>query len=87
MELYANQYYWGHGAYSLRTAARIYFGKEVEEINLSECAMLAGRSASAFSPITHPELAKKRQKIVLNRMAAEGFISSEEAEDSIINHL
>ncbi len=84
MELYANQYYWGHGAYGLRTAARIYFGKEVEEINLSECAMLAGliQRPSAFSPITHPELAKKRQKIVLNRMAAEGFISSEEAEDA-----
>lgn len=84
MELYANQYYWGHGAYGLRTAAKIYFGKEVEELNLSECAMLAGliQRPSAFSPITHPELAKKRQKIVLNRMVAEGFITSEEAEEA-----
>lgn len=82
MELYANQYYWGHGAYGLRTAAKIYFGKEVEELTLGECAMLAGllQRPAAFSPITHPELAKKRQKIVLNRMVAEHFITPEEAE-------
>ena len=84
MELYANQYYWGHGAYGLRTAAKVYFGKEVEELTLSECAMLAGllQRPAAFSPITHPELAKKRQKIVLNRMVAEDFISPEEAEEA-----
>ncbi|GAK55364.1 penicillin-binding protein 1A, PBP-1a [Candidatus Vecturithrix granuli] len=84
LELYANQYYWGHGAYGLRTATKIYFGKEVEELNLSECAMLAGliQRPSAFSPIDHPELAKKRQKIVLTRMVAEGFITPEEADQA-----
>ena len=82
LELYANQYYWGHGAYGLRTAARLYFGKEVDELDLGECAMLAGllQRPAAFSPITKPERAKTRQKIVLNRMVAEGFITREEAD-------
>ncbi len=82
LELYANQYYWGHGAYGLRSAAKTYFGKEVEQLDLGECAMLAGilQRPAAHSPIRYPEQAKKRQKHVLDRMVAESYISEEQAE-------
>ncbi len=81
-ELYANQYYWGHGAYGLRSAAKVYFGKDVDQIDLGECAMLAGilQRPNALSPLRNPELAKQRQKHVLNRMVVEGFISPEQAD-------
>lgn len=81
-ELYANQYYWGHGAYGLRSAAKVYFGKEVAQLDLGECAMLAGilQRPNAHSPLRNPAQAKNRQKHVLDRMVVEGFISPEQAD-------
>jgi penicillin-binding protein 1A len=78
--LYLNQIYLGHGAYGVAVAADNYFGKSVENLNLAECALLAGlaQAPSKASPFQHPQLAKRRQEYVLNRMAEEGFISSEE---------
>lgn len=75
--LYLNQIYLGHVAYGVAVAAEIYFGKPVEELNLAESAMLAGlpQAPSKYSPHHHPELAKKRQAYILNRMVEEGFIS------------
>ncbi|MBD3308122.1 PBP1A family penicillin-binding protein [candidate division KSB3 bacterium] len=82
LELYANQLYLGHGAYGVQAAAKLYFGKQVWELDLGECAMLAGlpQRPAAYSPITHPEAAKKRQRHVLNRMVAEGYITPEEMQ-------
>ncbi len=82
LELYTNQFYWGHGAYGIRSAAKLYFGKEVDELDLAECAMLAGilQLPSKQSPIKNLELAKSRQKHVLNRMVAERHITSEQAK-------
>jgi len=79
--LYLNQIYLGHGAYGVAAAAESYFGKAVEELNLAESAVLAGlpQAPSKNSPLLHPELAKKRQIYILNRMAEEGFITSSEA--------
>ena len=84
LEIYANQFYWGHGAYGLHSAAKLYFGKEVADLDLGECAMLAGilQRPAGHSPIRNPEQAKTRQKHVLNRMAAEGFISAEQAKEA-----
>jgi penicillin-binding protein 1A len=78
--LYLNQIYLGHGAYGVAVAADNYFDKKVEDLNLAECALLAGlvQAPSKTSPFQHPELAKRRQVYVLNRMAEEGFISSAE---------
>ena len=75
--LYLNQIYLGHGAYGVATAAENYFGKTLEELDLAESAMLAGlpQAPSKNSPYHHPELAKKRQAYILNRMVEEGFIS------------
>jgi penicillin-binding protein 1A len=78
--LYLNQIYLGHGAYGVAAAAETYFGKRIEDLNLSESALLAGltQAPSKDSPFHHPEQAKRRQTYVLQRMVEEGFLSREE---------
>jgi len=79
--LYLNQIFLGHGAYGVQAAAENYFDKDVEELNLAESSLLAGlpQAPSRYSPYRHYERARERQKYVLTRMVAEGFISAEEA--------
>ncbi|MBU1169276.1 MAG: PBP1A family penicillin-binding protein [Proteobacteria bacterium] len=83
--LYLNQIYLGHGAYGVEAAAENYFGKSSKELNLSECAILAGlpQAPSRYSPFKNPELAKQRQIYVLNRMVADGFITNIEATEAM----
>ena len=70
LELYLNQVYFGSGAYGVESAARIYFGKPVSDLDLSECALLAGlpKSPSRYSPLIDKDLALKRRNIVLKQM-------------------
>ena len=83
--LYLNQIYLGHGAYGVEAAAENYFGKSVSELNLAECAILAGlpQAPSRYSPFRFPERAKQRQIYVLNRMLAEGFIDNNQVTEAI----
>ncbi|MDP2643838.1 MAG: penicillin-binding protein 1A [Desulfobacterales bacterium] len=83
--LYLNQIYLGHGAYGVQAAAQNYFGKSVVELNLAECAVLAGlpQAPSRYSPFRHPERAKERQIYVLNRMVAENYITNIQATEAI----
>jgi penicillin-binding protein 1A len=83
--LYLNQIYLGHGAYGIEAAARTYFNKSAAELNLSESALLAGlpQAPSRYSPITHFEKAKARQKYVLERMREEGYIEETEEEEAL----
>ena len=85
LQMYLNQIYFGHGAYGLQAAARIYFGKEFSQLSLADCALLAGliQSPATHSPFNHPDKAQARRAIVLARMREEGFISprQEEAAD------
>ncbi len=83
--LYLNQIYLGHGAYGVEAAAENYFGKTAKELNLAECAMLAGlpQAPSRYSPFRFPERAKQRQIYVLNRMVAEGYITNIQATEAI----
>ncbi|MEW6670063.1 MAG: PBP1A family penicillin-binding protein [Thermodesulfobacteriota bacterium] len=87
--LYLNQIYLGHGAYGVQAAAENYFGKSVSELNLAECAILAGlpQAPSRYSPFSYPERAKERQIYVLNRMVAEGYISNIQATEAINTQL
>ena len=87
--LYLNQIYLGHGAYGVQAAAQNYFGKNVEELNLAECATLAGlpQAPSRYSPYSHPERAKERQVYVLNRMVADGYITTNEAAEALAYEL
>lgn len=80
LELYLNQIYFGHGSYGVQSAARTYFGKNVEQLNLAEVAYLAGvpRAPTEYSPYNNPERAKQRQGVVLRRMVEEGFITEDQ---------
>ena len=70
LELYLNQIYLGHRAYGAAAAAQIYFGRKVEELSLSQMALLAGlpKAPSRDNPITAPERALERRNYVLRRM-------------------
>ena len=83
--LYLNQIYLGHGAYGIEAASENYFGKPVTDLNLAECAMLAGlpQAPTKYSPFRYPDRAKQRQTYVLNRMAAEGYITEAQAAAAI----
>jgi len=80
LQIYLNQVYFGEGAYGIESAARIYFGKNVDDLSLSECALLAGliQSPQGNSPFLHPQKATERRDFVLQRMKDEGMISQEE---------
>jgi len=87
--LYLNQIYLGHGAYGVEAASENYFGKSAQELNLAECAILAGlpQAPSRYSPFRYPERAKQRQIYVLNRMVEEGFITNIQATEAINKEL
>ncbi len=78
--LYLNQIYLGQGAYGVGMAAQVYFRKKVKNLNLAECALLAGlpKAPSKFSPIYNAHKSKSRQLYVLQRMNKEGYISSDQ---------
>lgn len=80
--LYVNSSYFGDGYYCIYDASQGYFGKTPKELNLDEASMLAGlpNAPSVYSPSVNPDLAKKRQKHVLNKMVEYGYITKEEAE-------
>jgi penicillin-binding protein 1A len=83
--LYLNQIYLGHGAYGVEAASENYFGKSAKDLNLAECAILAGlpQAPSRYSPFKHPERAKQRQIYVLNRMVEDGFITNIQATEAV----
>lgn len=79
---YLNTVYFGHGAYGVGSAAKIYFGKNADELELGEAAMLAGlvQSPSEYDPISgDSDAAKNRRDYVLDRMATVGSVSTDEA--------
>jgi penicillin-binding protein 1A len=82
LELYLNQIYMGHGAFGVEAAARMYFGKSVQDLSLPEAAMLAAlpRSPGNYSPFERPELAQRRRAIVVGRLLEHGYISEAEAK-------
>ena len=81
LELYMNQIYFGQGAYGVQAAARTYFGKDVKDLTLNECAMLAGipKSPNYYSPLNNMEVATQRKAVVLDQMVKYGYISEGEA--------
>ena len=82
LELYLNRIYYGSGAFGVEAASKVYFGKSVDQLDLSESAMLAGlpQKPSGYSP--HEDLpdALIRRDIVLNRMAQLGYITNSERD-------
>ena len=84
LELYANQMYFGHNAYGVEAASRLYFGKHAKDLTIAESALIAGllKSPNAFSPIANPQRALSRRNHVLRRMFVEKFIKQEQYEQA-----
>jgi penicillin-binding protein 1C len=81
LEWYLNTNYYGNWAIGVEAAAQVYFGKHAQELTLAECAMVAPiPQYPAMNPIDNPDQARKRQKIALDRLVAEGYITQTEAE-------
>jgi penicillin-binding protein 1A len=82
--MYANQVDLGHGNFGFEAAAQFYFGKPLTELTLPEAATLAGipRSPTAYSPIVHPELARRRRDQVLRAMLETGKINSTQLREA-----
>lgn len=81
-EMYLNQIYFGAGAYGVQAAAQVYFEKNVEDLSLAECAMLAGipKSPNYYSPLNSMKIAKERQVTVLDQMVKYDFIDEASAK-------
>jgi len=84
LEMYFNEIYFGEGSYGAESAARTYFGKHVEELNLPECATLAGlpKAPNNFDPYKNPLDTLKRRNTVLDRMVSNNFITQQEATEA-----
>jgi len=84
LTLYLNQIYFGHGRYGLVEAAQFYFGKPVKKLDVGEAALLASlpQSPERLSPRKprNRRRVSRRQRYVLGQMAANGYISSDEAK-------
>lgn len=80
--LYVNSSYFGDGYYCIYDASKGYYQKEPKDLTLSEATMLAGvpNAPSVYAPTANLDLAKKRQKHVLNKMVEYGYITQEEAD-------
>ena len=85
LERYLNTIYFGHGAWGVASAARVYFGKAVGDLTLPESAMIAGviRSPGRFSPYVDPAAAKARRDTVLGLMLDQGIITQAEHDTAI----
>lgn len=83
LSLYMNHIYLGGGAYGVAAAARRYFGKRLDELNLGEIATIAGlaQAPSTYSPLRDRALSQKRRNRVLDDMVKYGFIDRAEADN------
>lgn len=82
LEMYLNKIYFGRKCYGVYTAAYMYFGKNVSELSLAECASLISitNNPSLYDPYTHPENNAERRGYVLDGMVRDGYISQEECD-------
>lgn len=90
IEAYLNTIYLSHGCYGVRTAAETYFGKDVEDLNIAECACLAAitQYPSRYDPLlnpdqVNPETEKSRRNWILYKMQEKGFITQDEYKKAV----
>ncbi len=89
LEAYLNTIYLSHNCYGVQTAAETYFGKDVSELNLAECASIAviTQTPADFDPLWHPEDNKTRQEWCLGKMLEEKKITQEEYDEAMAYEL
>lgn len=82
LEIYMNQIYLGNRAYGFAAAAERYFGKTLDQLDTAETALLVGlpKDPNRLNPAVYPERARRRQAVVLQRLAAVGQLSAEQAQ-------
>lgn len=85
LENYLNTIYFGRGAYGVEEASLKYFGHPATDLTLSESAMLAGiiPAPSAWDPAVDPDMAQARFDRVLKHMVEDGWITQEEADNTV----
>lgn len=90
LEAYLNTIYLSHGCYGVRTAAETYFGKEVKNLNIAECACLAAitKAPTRYDPLLNPEQINPKNNIsrrnwIIKKMYSLGYISEKEMNDAI----
>jgi 1A family penicillin-binding protein len=84
LALYLNEIYFGNLAYGVEAAAQTYYGKHIRDLDLAECALLAGvpQSPPLYNPFENLEAAKERQAVVLDLMAGQGYITQSQARQA-----
>ncbi|MDN6833969.1 MAG: peptidoglycan glycosyltransferase/peptidoglycan DD-transpeptidase MrcA, partial [Enterobacterales bacterium] len=84
LDLYLNKIYLGYRAYGVGAAAQVYFGKTVDQLTLSEIAMIAGlpKAPSTFNPLYSHDRALARRNVVLSRMLDEKYITRAEYDQA-----
>ncbi len=89
LEAYLNTIYLSHNCYGVQTAAETYFGKDVSELNLAECAAIAviTQTPADYDPLWQPEANKNRQEWCLGRMLEDGMITQEQYDEAIAYEL
>ncbi|MFN8421080.1 MAG: transglycosylase domain-containing protein, partial [Anaerolineae bacterium] len=84
LEWYLNTNFYGNLAYGVDAAAKVYFGKRVQELSLGEAAMLAAIPQNpALNPFDNPEASRQRQRVVLENMVSQGYISAQQMDDEL----
>ncbi len=89
LEGYLNTINYGHGMYGIENASQFYFNKSASELDLAEASMLTGipKSPSNYSPLVNEEIAKNRQKMILEMMVKNKYITQEEMDAALKEEL
>ena len=89
LEAYLNTIYLSHNCYGVQTAAETYFGKDVSDLNLAECAAIAviTQMPADYDPLWQPEANKYRQEWCLGRMLEDGMITQEQYDEAVAYEL
>ena len=82
LQLYLNQIYLGSGAYGVKAAAKKYFNKDLQDISVSEAALLVGLipAPGRYNPFANPALSRQRRNLVLDVMYQQNYLSKEELD-------
>jgi penicillin-binding protein 1A len=88
-EMYVNKIYMSDGIFGIKAAAKHYFGKDLNQLNLTEAAMLAGmpQSPNNYNPFEHPQEAEKRKNVVLSLMKLHGKITEQQMRQAEADHI
>lgn len=89
LENYLNTINLGNGNYGVQAAAQDYFGKDVSELTLSECTVIAGisQNPTRFNPAVNPEENTKRRVMVLDHMLDQEYISKEQYDECLADNV